>query len=139
MVAHPPGDVFAVMADPRNRPLWQENTERSDLLTEGPTGVGTRWSETTRGVGTYEARITGFEQDRLIVEEADTPAGRGRVTVRLEPDGEGATRLRMEVEIALRGSRRLLGPGLAPLISRQMPRDLDRLAELLDSRGAADR
>ena len=130
-VRHPVEAVFGFVADPANRPRWQENTQRVEMLTEGPTRLGTRWRETTRGVGTYETEIVAFEPDRLWVEEADTERGRGRITVAFAPQGAAATRLEVTVEIHLRGARRLMGAALAPLISRQLPRDLERLEALL--------
>ena len=130
-VRQPVEAVFRFMADPANRPRWQEHTQRVEMLTEGPAGVGTRWRETTGGVGTYEAEVVGFEPDRLWVEEADTRRGRGRITVAFAPQGTEATRLTVTVEIHLRGARRALGVGLAPLIGRQLPRDLKRLEALL--------
>ena len=131
-VPHPVEAVFRLVANPVNRPRWQEHTQRVEVLTEGPVGVGTRWRETSRGVGTYEAEIVAFEPDRLWTEEADTDRGRGRITVAFEPRGAVATHLTVSVEIHLRGARRLMGAALAPLIARQLPQDLRRLEALLD-------
>jgi uncharacterized membrane protein len=131
VVAHPVEAVFAFMSEPANRPRWQENTEAVEMLTEGPTTLGTRWRETTRGVGTYEARIVALEPYRLWAEEADTDHGRGRIAVAFAPHGDAATRLDVTVEIHLRGARRLLGGAVGPLIARQLPRDLERLEALL--------
>jgi uncharacterized protein YndB with AHSA1/START domain len=132
---HPVEAVFGFMADPANRPRWQEHTQRVEILTEGPSGVGTRWRETTGGVGTYEAEVVAFEPGRLWVEEADTSRGRGRISVAFAPQGATASLLSVTVEIHLRGARRLMGPALAPLIARQLPRDLERLEELLGEPG----
>ena len=52
VVGHPVSRVFAVMADVRNRPIWQENTRDVELLTDGPPALGTRWRETMKCVGT---------------------------------------------------------------------------------------
>jgi uncharacterized protein YndB with AHSA1/START domain len=130
-LSHPVETVFAFISAPANRPRWQEHTQRVEMLTEGPSGVGTRWRETTGGVGTYEAEVVAFEPDRLWVEEADTSRGRGRISVALAPKGAASTHVTVTVEIHLRGARRLMGPALAPLIGRQLPRDLERLEELL--------
>ena len=132
-LSHPVETVFAFMSDPANRPRWQEQTQRVEVLTEGPAGVGTRWRETTTGVGTYEAEVVAFERDRLWVEEADTGQGRGRISVAFAPDGPAATHLSVTVEIHLRGMRRMMGAAIAPLIGRQLPRDLERLDALLAS------
>jgi uncharacterized membrane protein len=133
VVAQPVERVFATMADVRNRPLWQENTRDVELLTDGEPGVGTRWRETSKGIGTYEAEVVAFERDALWAEAADLDGGSGRIEVAFAPAGDDgrATRLRIAVEIRLRGTRRLMEPALGPVIRRQMPSDLGRLEELL--------
>jgi uncharacterized membrane protein len=134
VVGHPVGRVFAFMADVRNRPRWQENTRDVELLTDGEPGMGTRWRETVKGVGTYEAEVVGFAPEELWVEAADLEGGSGRIEVRFAPDGGGggSTRLGIAVEIRLRGRRRLMEPAIGPMIRRQMPSDLARLEVLLD-------
>lgn len=137
VLGQPVERVFAVMADVRNRPRWQENTRDVELLTDGEPGVGTRWRETVTGIGTYEAEVVEFERGRLWVEEADLDAGSGRIEVRFAPeDGGAATRVAVVVEIRLRGRKKLMEPVLGPMIRRQMPSDLERLQALID--GGAD-
>ena len=133
VVGHPVSRVFAAMADVRNRPIWQENTRDVELLTEGAPGLGTRWRETMKGIGTYEAEVVAVERERLWIEAADLEAGRGRIEVRFAPEGEleDATRLAIMVEIGLRGTKKLMEPALGPMIRRQMPTDLRRLDALL--------
>ncbi len=138
VVRHPVERVFAFMADVNNRPIWQENTRDVELLTGGEPGMGTRWRETVKGVGTYEAEVVDFARDELWVEAADLEGGSGRIEVRFAPDGGdgAATRLGIAVEIRLRGTRKLMEPAIAPMIRRQMPTDLARLEVLLDQGGA---
>jgi uncharacterized protein YndB with AHSA1/START domain len=133
VVSHPVERVFAFMADVRNRPRWQENTQDVEVLTDGAPGPGMRWRETTRGVGTYEAEVVAFEPDALWTEAATLPGGSGRITVTFAPEGDdaGATRVGVTVEISLRGTRKLMEPALGPMIRRQMPADLGRLEALL--------
>jgi uncharacterized protein YndB with AHSA1/START domain len=139
VVRHPVARVFAFMADVRNRPRWQENTHDVEPITGGEPGVGSRWRETVRGIGTYEAEVVAFERDRLWIEAADLEAGSGRIEVRFAPEGDGAaTRVAVAVDIRLRGTKRLMEPALGPMIRRQMPADLARLEELLaDQDGGA--
>lgn len=133
VVGHPVSRVFAAMADVRNRPIWQENTRDVELLTDGAPGLGTRWRETMKGIGTYEAEVVAFEPERLWIESADLEAGHGRIEVRFAPEGEreDETRLVIMVEIGLRGTKKLMEPALGPMIRRQMPSDLRRLEALL--------
>ena len=138
VVAHPPSRVFAFMADVRNRPRWQENTRDVELITEGEPGVGTRWRETVKGIGTYEAECVAFERDARWVEAADLEAGSGRIEVAFAPaDGGAATRVNVTVELSLRGTKRLMEPALGPMIRRQMPSDLERMQALLDGDATA--
>jgi uncharacterized membrane protein len=134
-LSHPVAAVFDFMAHPANRPRWQEHTQRVEMLTEDPSGVGTRWRETTTGLGTYGVEVVAFEPDRLWVEEADTSRGNGRISVAFAPEGDAATHVTVTVEIHLRGMRRMLGAAVAPMIGRQLPRDLERLEALLGETG----
>jgi uncharacterized protein YndB with AHSA1/START domain len=136
VVPHPVERVFALMSDPASRPLWQENTSDVEVLTPGPAGLGTRWRETTRGIGRVEGEVVGFEENALWEEAGTAGGGTGRVTVRFRAEGDGATRLAVRVELHLKGARRLMEPALAPLVSRQLPSDLERLSALLDGQGS---
>ena len=71
------------------------------MLTEGPSGVGTRWRESTTGLGTYGVEVVAFERERLWVEEADTSRGNGRISVAFASEGDAATRVTVTVEIHL--------------------------------------
>jgi uncharacterized protein YndB with AHSA1/START domain len=132
VIPHRVDRVFALVSDPSRRAEWQENT--SDVQVEGPlpVAVGTRWTEEQRGVGHVDAEVTALEPGRLYAERGDTSSGTGRVTVTFTPDGDGATRVAMEVELNLKGLKRALEPAIAPMVRSQMPKDLDRLTALLD-------
>ena len=131
VIAHPVERVFAVMSDPAKRPLWQENSLDVEVLTPGQCRLGTRWRETIRGIGRVEAEVVGFEPNALWTEAGTSDGGRGRISVTFHPDGD-TTRIGVQVEMKLRGAKRMMEPALGPMIRRQMPRDLERLASLLD-------
>ena len=132
VIAHPPERVFAVLSDPARRPSWQENTSGVTVLTPGPTALGTRWRETSRGIGVVEAEVVGLEPAALWEESGTADGGEGRITVRLRPEGEGSTHLSVTVELHLKGLRRVMEGALAPIVARQMPEDLARLEAILD-------
>jgi len=132
VVAHPVDRVFAVMSDPSKRPLWQENSQQVEVLTPGETRLGTRWRETIRGIGHLDAEVVGFEPNALWTEAGSSHGGSGRISVSFHPEGD-ATRLEVQVEMKLRGTRRMMEPVLGPMIRHQMPRDLQRLEALLRS------
>jgi uncharacterized protein YndB with AHSA1/START domain len=136
VIAHPVDRVFAVVSDPPSRPRWQENTSGVEVLTPGPTGLGTRWREQNKGIGTVAAEVVGFEADRLWEESGTADGGAGRITVRMEPDGEASTRVQVVVELHLKGLRRVMEGALEPIVARQLPKDLERLEALLDAGGA---
>lgn len=46
-VAAPPRATFDYLAEPRNRPQWQSSLRAVEVLTDGPTRVGTRWVDRT--------------------------------------------------------------------------------------------
>ena len=133
-LAHPVARVFAVMSDPANRPLWQEMTSGVEILTPGPVGLGTRWRETTRGIGTVSNEVVGFEPDALWEEAGSAGGGEGRVRVTFRATGE-TTHLGISVEFHLKGFRRVMEKALESVIARQMPADLRRLEEILGRDG----
>jgi uncharacterized protein YndB with AHSA1/START domain len=135
VLPHPVDRVFAVIADPSRRAEWQENTSDVRLLTDGPVTVGTRWTEEQRGVGHVEAEVTALEPGRLWAEAGEAGSGSARVTVTFAPDGDGATRIAMDVELTLRGLKKAFEPALGPMVRKQMPQDLDRLGAILDREG----
>lgn len=125
-----PEAVFAVLADPAQRPRWQEGTSDVALVTPPPIGLGSRWTEHQRGIGAVEAEVTGFEPGRRWAESGATPVGGADVTVTLHPAGSG-TRVAVVVELRLRGARRLAEMALGPVVRGRMQADLERLDALL--------
>ena len=96
-------------------------------------GVGTRWRETSRGIGLVEAEVVGFAPATLWEEAGTADGGEGRITVRLAPGDGGSTRVSMTVELHLKGLRRVMEGALGPIVERQLPQDLARLEALLDA------
>lgn len=125
-----PEAVFAVLSDPTLRPRWQEGTSDVALVSPPPTALGSRWTETQRGVGRVTAEVTGFVPGERWAEAGEMDAGRAAVTVTLRP-AEGGTRMEVTVEISLRGARRLAEMALGPIVRNRMEADLERLAALL--------
>lgn len=130
-----PERVFAVVSDPARRAEWQDNTRDVRVLTPGPAGLGTRWTETQRGVGHTEVEVVAFDPPTTWSEAGTADGGGATVTIVLHPDGAEATRVAVTVDLRLRGARRLMGAAIAPIIRSQVPRDLDRLADLARREG----
>jgi len=60
-VAAPPPAVFDYLAEPRHRPQWQPSLRAVEVLTDGPTGVGTRWRDRTMVGAAPYLEITAME------------------------------------------------------------------------------
>jgi uncharacterized protein YndB with AHSA1/START domain len=133
LIAHPADRVFAILSDLARRPSWQGNTSGVVILTSVPTELGTRWREQNRGIGAVEAEVVGFEPAALWEEAGTADGGEGRIAVRLRPEDRGSTHLTMTVELRLKGLRRVVEGALQPIVARQVPENLARLAALLDA------
>ena len=133
VVTVPAGRVFAILSDPVMRPRWQEKTSDVRDLTPGPVGVGTRWTETTRGVGDVRMEVAALEPGVLWEEAGSAHGGHGLVSVRLRSEGEESTHLAIHVELRLSGLRRVMEPAVGKIVAHQMPGDLRRLEALLSA------
>jgi uncharacterized membrane protein len=141
-IAKSPQEVFAYLDDLSRHGEWQTQIESVELLTDGPTRVGSRAVDTRRVPGgrrkiTYE--ITEHDPPcRAAFRGLDGPIRPvGSVTV--EPLDEGA-RSRVTIELDLVGHG-LLGKVLAPLARsdarKHIPQDQARFKERLESGAAA--
>jgi uncharacterized membrane protein len=141
-IAKSPQEVFAYLDDLRRHGEWQTQIESVEVLTEGPTRVGTRAIDTRRVPGgrqkiTYE--ITEHDPPRKAAFRGlDGPIRpQGSVTVEGFDDG---TRSRVTLELDLVGHG-IVGKLLAPIARRDarkhVPEDQVRLKERLESGAAA--
>jgi uncharacterized membrane protein len=141
-IAKSPQEVFAYLDDLARHGEWQTQIESVELLTDGPTRVGTRAVDTRRVPGgrqkiTYE--ITEHDPPRKASFRGLGGPIRPRGSVTVEPLDEGR-RSRLTLELHLDGHG-LVGKLLAPLARRdarkQVPKDQVRLKERLESGAAA--
>lgn len=133
LVARPVAEVYAYLAEPRNRPEWQSTLRSVEMLTEGPTRLGTRWKERAIGFGTSEMEIVVFDPDRAWGERARSPVGDATVVLRFDP-GEGhpaATQITLEAELEI---PQLVGPIARFILSTIFRRDLARAEAILRAR-----
>src|SRR5919199_3702057 len=141
-IARRPEEVFAYLDDLSRHGEWQTQIESVEVLTEGPTRVGTRAVDTRRVPGgrqkiTYE--ITEHDPPRRAAFRGlDGPIRpEGSVTVEGLDDG---TRSRLTLELDLVGHG-IVGKLLAPIARRDarkhVPEDQVRLKERLESGAAA--
>ena len=136
-IARPVEDVFAVLSDVKNVPIWSSNTIDETLLTPGPLRKGSRRRAVIKGFAgrtmQNEAEMIEFEPNRrMVVEVLDAPMP-VRIVIGFTPV-EGGTRPDWTGIISPRG---ILAP-TAPLMSRfyrlAFEKDLRNLKVLMDRR-----
>jgi uncharacterized protein YndB with AHSA1/START domain len=133
-----PETVWSVLSDGWTYPLWVVGaTHMRDVDKDWP-AVG---SELHHSVGLWpvqlsdSTRVLDVEPGRMLVLQARAwPAGTARVTIRIEPDGQGC-RVRMAEE-ADQGLGWFV-PSLvqAPLVEARNAESLSRLADIAEHRG----
>jgi uncharacterized protein YndB with AHSA1/START domain len=140
VVAAPPRAVFDYLSEPRSRPEWQSSLRSVDLLTEGPTGVGTRWLDRT-AVGACPV----LEIVRMQAPDGATPGVwsevgewrglRADLTLRFEPrTGSPTTLVVADADIGGALPWRPVSLVLRMLAPAAIKADLRRAARLLESR-----
>lgn len=136
-IARRPEDVFSYVTDPARLTEWQESAVSVRYEGETPPAVGSR-IVVTRRVGPREQQttneVTEMESPRAwAVRGVDGPV-RGMVKGTVEPLDEGE---RSRVQVVLKFEGHGIGKLLAPIVRRQvraeMPRNHQKLKELLES------
>jgi len=120
-IDRPIDEVFDVVADQTNEPMYNPAMTASHRLDAGPIGVGTRFRATvlTRGKPHEgEIEITGFERPSEMASRS--VMGRSAVTGRLrfDPVASG-TRLSWDWDVEAGGRARFLDPLVAVIGRRQ--------------------
>jgi len=126
--------VWDLVSDPHSLPRWWPRITRVEDV-QGK-GERTRWTavlETERGTGVRaDYRCSGSTSGRRFAWKQDldgTPFERilreSRVEIRLEPEGEDATEVRLESEERLRGLSRLGSSMMRGATRRRLDEALD--------------
>jgi uncharacterized protein YndB with AHSA1/START domain len=132
VIRHPLVTVYDYLAEPRNRPAWQSTLRWVDMLTEGPSGLGTRWREKAVGFGTSEMEIVAFEPHHVWGERARSPVGEATITLHFteEAGDPPSTRVRVEADLRI---PRLIAPVAGFVMTRLFRNDLARVDRILRS------
>ena len=132
---HPVEEVFALLTEPRRRPEWQSSLRRVQVLTEGPTGVGTRWYDVTAAIGVRPLmEITEYVAPRLWAEAGTWRGVVARIRMDFEDtgaDGRPESVLTVTMAVDAPTWRRPVAWGLSLLAPAAMRRDLRRAGRLL--------
>jgi hypothetical protein len=136
-IARRTADVFAVLSDVRNVPIWSSNTIEEKLLTPGPLRKGSRRRAIIKGFAgrtmQNDAEMVEFEQDRLmVVDVLDAPMP-ARIVISFAAV-DGGTRLDWTATLALRGMLAPAAPLLLRLYRLMFEKDLRNLKALMESR-----
>lgn len=124
--------LFAFLADPEQRKLWQSSIVSLTLLDEGLPRRGMRWRGQARGFGRFEMEISEYEENVLWAERGRSPRASMELSLRFAPGARaGTTSLGVALTLELHGMLRAARP-FAPLALRPlMSSDLRRAARMV--------
>jgi uncharacterized membrane protein len=132
----PVQEVFDYLSDFQNGPQWQHGLQGVGRITEGPIGVGTRFTSVRKFMGRkMESGIefTAFELNKKFAIKSYTGSSPFKQTFLFEDTGS-VTRVNTVFELELGGLMNLAEPLIAPGVRREMKADFDTLKEIIESR-----
>lgn len=133
-VSRPVDDVFSYWADLERAPEWASPVIERRKLTDGATGIGTRFSAVDEFPGRkveFELEITEFEPNRRMAAKWSEPMGGGWEAT-FDPV-DGTTRVTLSASMQPSGLMRLMSPVMARWARRQMRKDLEAFKERLET------
>ena len=122
-IERPVEEVFDFVADERNEPRYNPNMRRSEKITEGPIGVGTRFrAEIVIGGRPIEmiVEFTSYDRPRRLASFSTLSSMQIRGSLSFEAVPQG-TRMRRSWRVQPRGFLRLITP-IATFIGRRQER-----------------
>lgn len=132
----PVQEVFDYLSDFQNGPQWQTGLLGVGRITEGPIGVGTRFTSVRKAMGRkMESGIefTDFELNKKFTIKSYSGSSPFKQTFVFEDTGDG-TRVNTVFELELGGLMNLAEPLIAPSVRREMKADFENLREIIESR-----
>jgi uncharacterized protein YndB with AHSA1/START domain len=131
-----PQDVFLYVADPTQRPNWQDALEHIEVVRTTPEGVGTRVRETRRIQGssrTFTWEVTEYDPGRRYALRGIDGPVRARVLMNLTPVDQGAkTRVAIEIAFDGVGIGKMLAPPARRGASKEVNSDGQHLKDQLE-------
>ena len=140
-VACPPAVVWEFMMDPENHPVWDSGQQGTTQLTDGPTGVGTRWRGTNRVLGKkvpWTSEFTEFEPGRRSVSTSRDTQPAFTITITATEVTTIGTEVTFHMDAAsgLGGLfGKLADPMVAKAYSRTIHSSLQNMADVLEASG----
>ena len=137
-ISRPPDEVFAYVADARNRPLWDDSVDSEELTSPEPIGVGSTVRTGLRSMGrdyvlTWEI-IEHEPPSRQTIESTSGPFAT-TLAYRLSAQ-DGGTLVVFSVTGRPTGLLRLLQPLIARNTQKNLDQGFPRLKRVLEA-GAA--
>jgi carbon monoxide dehydrogenase subunit G len=137
-IARPREEVFAFVADARNRPRWDDSVDSEELTSPEPIGTGTTVRTRLRSMGRdyeYTWEVTEHQPpERMTIESTSGPMST-TLDYRLA-SRDGGTEVQFVVTGRPSGPMRLVQPLIARITQRNLDRGFARLKTLLET-GAA--
>jgi len=137
-ISRPPDEVFAFVADARNRPLWDESVDTEELTSPEPIGVGSTVRTGLRSMGRdYVLTWEIVEHDPPSRQTIESTSGPFATTLAYQLSAQDGGTL-MEFSVTGRPTRmlRLLEPLIARNTQENLDRRFPRLKQVLET-GAA--
>jgi carbon monoxide dehydrogenase subunit G len=135
LISRPPDEVFAFVADARNRPRWDESVDSEELTSPEPIGVGSTVRTRFRSMGKdYEYLWRIAEHEPPVRQTIESTSGPFPTTLswKLNPR-DGGTWVEFSVTGRPGGLLRLLQPMVARNTQANLDRAFPRLKELLEA------
>jgi len=124
VIERPIEEVFDFVADERNEPKYNSALLRSEKVTDGPIGLGTKFSASHkqgRRALDMDIQLTGYERPTRLASTTRMSMFDTEGELTFEPVRTGSTTLRWEWDLHFKGAAKLLAP-VAGLIGRRSER-----------------
>jgi uncharacterized membrane protein len=134
-IVRPAAEVFAYISNFENNPKWQGGMRSAAFRTAPPLRVGSEYDQTASFLGRpvdTRFRVTALQPGASITIESIESTFPIKVTRRVEPVGEGRSRVSAHIEGSPGGLMRLASPLVRRIAQRSVTSDYRRLKALLE-------
>ena len=138
-INRPAEDVFAYLDQVDRHKEWQGQLVSTAVETDGPVRVGTRVVERRHvpgGARDFPYEITQHDPARKVSFRGTAGLIRPAGTYTVAPTGESSSRLSSEFDLQGHGIGKLFAPLALRQAAKQMPVDLEKFRELLETGSA---
>jgi len=134
-IDRPVEEVFEFATNPEKEPLWNTGMVESEIVSEGPMGVGTRVRSVNRALGrntesTWE--VTEYEINRKKAVKSTSGPMPFRAASVFE-SVEGGTNLTFSMQAEAGGISKVIAPIIVRMLKGQTEKSFANLKELLEA------